>query len=128
MRIAALTRFERLGASSRLRTFQYVPFIRTHGVTVDTFAFFPDSYLEAFYGEGRKSSTEVVSAFARRLCTLRGVRAYDIAWVEKELLPYVPAPLETLFLNALPAYIVDFDDAVFHRYDLHPRWPVRAAL
>jgi glycosyltransferase involved in cell wall biosynthesis len=49
-------------------------------------------------------------------------RQFDIVWIEKEALPWFPARLERWLLRGTP-YVLDFDDAVFHSYDLH-----RAAL
>lgn len=41
---------------------------------------------------------------------------YDLVWVEKEALPWFPAAVELAFTGDTP-YIVDFDDAWFHRCD-----------
>ncbi len=52
-------------------------------------------------------------------------RSYDLLWVEHELFPWFPAVWE-VFLNKIGVpYIVDYDDAVFHRYDRHPVVPLR---
>ena len=39
-----------------------------------------------------------------------------------------PAGLEALFRSAKIPYVVDYDDAVFHRYELHPNRMVRRFL
>jgi glycosyltransferase involved in cell wall biosynthesis len=59
------------------------------------------------------------------LTILTRASAFDLLWVEKELFPWIPAWFESL-LN-IP-YVVDYDDAVFHRYDLHSSKIVRALL
>ena len=38
-------------------------------------------------------------------------------WIEKELLPFLPATFEHWLLRGR-AYVLDFDDALFHNYDL----------
>jgi glycosyltransferase involved in cell wall biosynthesis len=43
---------------------------------------------------------------------------YDVVWLEKEALPWLPAFLEIARLQGLP-YVVDYDDAWFHRYESH---------
>ena len=50
--------------------------------------------------------------------------APDLRWIEKELWPWVPATLERALLGRVP-YALDFDDAIFHNYDLHRLAPVR---
>ena len=52
----------------------------------------------------------------------------DAIWLEKEALPWVPAGLEKgLWPKDVPV-ISDYDDAVFHRYDLHRLGAVRRCL
>ncbi len=53
---------------------------------------------------------------------------YDLIWLEKEALPWLPYWLERwLCLSRVP-YVVDYDDAVFHNYDQHPVGAVRWLL
>jgi glycosyltransferase involved in cell wall biosynthesis len=70
----------------------------------------------------------VLGAYLRRLSVLTRRLKFDLLWVEKELLPWLPAGLEDLFHRSGIPYAVDYDDAVFHRYDLHPAGMVRALL
>jgi glycosyltransferase involved in cell wall biosynthesis len=49
-------------------------------------------------------------------------------WIEKELLPWVPAFAEFMLLPRGVRVILDYDDAVFHRYDMHASVAVRAVL
>ena len=43
---------------------------------------------------------------------------YDLIWLEKEALPWLPTWVEIARLQGLP-YVVDYDDAWFHRYENH---------
>ena len=43
---------------------------------------------------------------------------YDLIWLEKEALPWLPTWMEIARLEGLP-YVVDYDDAWFHRYENH---------
>jgi glycosyltransferase involved in cell wall biosynthesis len=70
----------------------------------------------------------IFSAYAKRLGALLSKRTFDLLWVEKELLPWFPFFFETLFRGGRVPYVVDYDDAVFHRYDMHPSPLVRALL
>ena len=42
---------------------------------------------------------------------------YDMVFIEKELLPYLPGFLEWLLHRSKIKYILDYDDALFHQYD-----------
>jgi len=55
MRILLLSRYTELGASSRLRFFQYVPFLRAQSMSIDVAPFFSEEYLRFFYSSGHKS-------------------------------------------------------------------------
>ncbi len=55
------------------------------------------------------------------------LRRYDLVWLEKEALPWLPWWLEGALLRRRP-YAVDFDDAWYLRYQGHPNPLVRASL
>jgi len=57
-----------------------------------------------------------------------GVDQYDVIWLEKEILPWWPEPFERAVAPTSRPIVVDFDDAVFHRYDRHSSSTVRAVL
>jgi glycosyltransferase involved in cell wall biosynthesis len=127
MRILLLTRYGRLGASSRLRTYQYLPYFKTHNIEVTLAPFFDDVYLEGLYS-GERSIKKIIKWYFRRLRAMLSANRYDLIWVEKELLPWLPASIE---LNLLPRKIpmvVDYDDAIFHRYDQQSNTIIRAIL
>ena len=127
MRLQILSRYGRKGASSRVRMFQYVPWLEAHGWDVSIAPFFDDAYLTAQYaGEGTRS--QVAAAYARRLGQLRARPKPDLIWLEKEALPMIPAAIERRLLPARTPIVADYDDAVFHSYDLHPRAAVRRVL
>jgi len=48
--------------------------------------------------------------------------------VEKEIWPWMPWLLDRLLSPSNKPIIADYDDAVFHRYDLHPSPVIRALL
>lgn len=118
MRILLLSKYSRSGASSRLRTLQYVPYLKEHGIEVVTESLFDDAYLKLLYGSRKRSVLGLVKLYFKRMYLLLQSRDYDLVWVEKELFPYVPMFIERLFLGAKTPYIVDYDDAIFHNYDL----------
>jgi glycosyltransferase involved in cell wall biosynthesis len=127
MKVLCLTRYNRLGPSSRLRSWQYVPFLGREGIEVDVSCLFENSYVSALYsGSGRWRP--VLAGYLRRISVLRSARRYDLVWLEKEFLPWIPAALAQRFVPMGVPIVADYDDAVFHRYDLHRNPLIRAAL
>lgn len=127
MRLLMLPRYDALGASSRLRMLQYVPLFRAHNIEVDVAPLLADGYVTGLYA-GHVSKSKVVRAYLHRLRHLLHSRNHDVLWVEKELWPWLPGWLERLPIPGRPALVLDYDDAVFHRYDRHSSSLVRTLL
>lgn len=117
-RVLALTRYGRLGASSRLRFLQYIPFLEAEGVEVSIAPLLPDAYLKRYYGGRPTDWAGLAVAYLRRLSVLLNVRSFDLIWIEKELFPNLPAWAEMVLRCLGIPYVVDYDDAIFHNYDL----------
>jgi glycosyltransferase involved in cell wall biosynthesis len=117
-RLHLLTRYDTMGASSRVRFFQFVPLLRRQlqGIDLVTNCLLSDNYLDRKYSR-RPAWLEVLRGYASRLRHLLATRL-DICWIEKELWPWAPAWFELLFLRHRP-YAIDLDDAIFHNYDQH---------
>lgn len=127
MRVLALTRYGRMGASSRLRTLQYIDRLQANGFEVEVSPLFSDGYLGALY-HGQSRLGPALSGFYRRLSAILRARRHDVVWVEKELIPFFPALAEHLLARMQVPWIVDYDDALFHRYDQHGNTWVRRLL
>jgi glycosyltransferase involved in cell wall biosynthesis len=128
MKILSLSRYDRLGSTSRVRAYQYLPYLRSEGIEITEAPLFEGEYLRRLYAGERIGYGYICFAYLSRLISLlRGFR-FDLLWIEKELLPFLP-PWCEIFLSAcgIP-YIVDYDDATFHQYDLHPNKLVRHVL
>lgn len=128
LKILALTRYGRLGASSRLRSFQYFDYLTRHGCELVEEPLFSDAYLDRLYHGGRRHINVIIAAYVRRLLALMRRRNFDLLWFEVELLPWLPFMIESALLGKTQRCVVDFDDAIFHRYDRHPSRFVRRVL
>lgn len=134
MKILLLNRYALRGASSRLRTLQYVPYLETLGATVKSVPLFDLNYIDDIYATpnwlaGRlRSAPHIVEGFMRRVGALLRARRYDVVWVEKELFPYLPGVFERVLGWLNVPYVVDYDDAIFHRYDQARSAAVRCLL
>lgn len=122
-----LPRYGVLGASSRLRMMQYVPALQAAGIEVEVSPLLDDDYVRGLY-EGSVSITAVGRSYLRRLRLKRSMGRFDAVWLEKEAWPWLPDWLELPLLGRSTRLVVDYDDAVFHRYDAHRSTLVRALL
>jgi hypothetical protein len=127
MKILLLSRYSRLGASSRLRMIQYLPALTAAGIEVEVAPFFDDGYLERLF-DGKKARLGTAKYFTARLQHLFGLQKPDLVWVEKEAFPWLPWPIEHAILPGNVPLVSDYDDAVYHRYDQHKRAAVRLLL
>lgn len=118
--VLALTRYERLGASSRIRFLQFLPALEQQGFTFDVQPLLNNAYVRSLYGGPPVGAANIISAYARRFRALmrRNRMKYDLIWLEKEALPWLPTFMEIARLQGIP-YVADYDDAWFHRYENH---------
>ena len=116
--VLLLTRYERLGASSRVRFLQFLPALERHGFTFDVRPLLDNNYVRSLYGGPPIGPGRLFMSYMRRFNALRRRLRYDVVWLEKEALPWLPAWVDIARLQGMP-YVVDYDDAWFHRYDMH---------
>ena len=125
--VLVLTRYDRRGGASRVRFLEYQPALEAAGIRTTVQSFFDERYLTDLYAGRGPGLAYLAGRYARRMAQMLSARRYDLVWIEKEALPFLPAFLERLLLAGVP-YALDFDDAWFHRYDLHPRALIRHLL
>ena len=127
MKVLALPRYERMGASSRVRFHQYLPAVRAVGLQIQVAPLFSDSYVHNLQ-RGHRAMGDVAGAYLRRARVLRQMTNVDLLWIEKDALPWLPARLEVALLSDSIPYVLDYDDAVFHSYDQHRKQWIRRLL
>ena len=124
-RVMLLSRYSQQGASSRLRTLQYLDALSRRGFDFTVDHLLDDRYLGDLYAGRGVAWAPVVRAYARRAALRDSIRAFDVVWLEKEAFPWLPAGAERWLLNGSTPLVVDYDDAIFHRYDAHAWGAVR---
>lgn len=125
-KILILTRYGNLGASSRVRMYQYLPFLEKEtNFTISPF--FSNTIIDDLYRHKKRNYFLILLAYIKRMLILFKSSSYDIIWIEKELFPYLPGFFESLFLSN-KKYFLDYDDAIFHNYDMHPNVVIRTLL
>ncbi|HOY50785.1 MAG TPA: glycosyltransferase family 4 protein [Prolixibacteraceae bacterium] len=128
MKILILSRYDTLGASSRLRLFQYIPRLEKEGYRIVVSPFISNAYIEALNAGKSFSRRKILAFYFRRIWVLLSCCKYDLILVEKEILPWFPSwPERILRLLKIPV-VIDIDDATFHRYDRNPSRMVRWLL
>ncbi|MFL6796343.1 MAG: glycosyltransferase family 4 protein [Xanthobacteraceae bacterium] len=125
--VLLLSRYERSGPSSRVRHYNFLPTLQRAGFDVTVAPFLGDDYLSLYFRGARRPFDVLLKAYARRLRQMLTAARYDVIWVEKEALPWIPAELERMILYHRPV-VIDFDDAWHLRYATHRSSAVRALL
>ena len=123
-----LTKYSREGASSRYRFLQYFPFLEANGIACSFSPLTDAKYLEHLYTSGRGNAGDFARSLGRRIGALSTVTKYDVVVVEYEVLPYFPPVFEAILKKLRIPLIVNYDDAIFYRYSLHPNPLVKRLL
>lgn len=101
-----------------MRFEQFVPALAELGIDVKIVPLLRDEYIERLYAKKPKAVGQILGDYLRRLPWLFQARRFDLLWIEKELFPDLPGWFEYLLGFAGIRYVVDYDDAIFHNYDL----------
>ncbi len=128
IKVLVLTKYDKKGASSRLRSLQYFKGIEESGIVLDHSPLFDDDYLNKLYSGEKISRLYVLKRYLKRFIKLFSSKDYDLLWIEKELFPWLPFNIEGLLNKLGVRYIADYDDAIFHNYDQHRSSIVRFLL
>jgi glycosyltransferase involved in cell wall biosynthesis len=127
MNLLTLSRYGRQGASSRYRTLQYLSYWEQAGIVPDVVPLLDDIYLNNLYTNRSRNVLAIAKTYWHRTKQLLRQR-HDLIWIEKEAFPWLPTLLEQPLLRQGTPYVVDYDDALFHRYDQHRVGMVRWCL
>jgi glycosyltransferase involved in cell wall biosynthesis len=127
-KILLLTRYNQRGASSRLRFFQYIPYLENNKISVTPSTFFDDKYIKSYHNNNKRSIFLIFKSYIKRFFIFLTIYKYDLIWIEKEIFPFFPAWFEKILKLIRKPYVVDYDDAIFHDYDLSKNYLVKKLL
>jgi len=119
MKILILPRYENLAASSRYRFYQYIPYLKKIGWDVTVKPLLSNNYVKHLYYQQPLKLDEIIKGYLNRIYYLLRRNKYNIIWLQQEILPWLPNFIESSFINSDVKLVSDYDDAFFHRYDLH---------
>ena len=128
MNIIFLTKYGNLAASSRLRAYQYQNKIESSKIKVDVQPLLSNSYLEKKFNNKPVSLFYLVYLFIKRLFFLFRLGKYDVIVIHIELFPFIPPVFEWVLFRTNKKIYFDFDDAVFHNYDLSENFFIKLFL
>lgn len=115
LKVLFLTRYPLEGASSRYRVYQYVRHLEALGVSCEVQSFMSSAMYRLSFSEGRTSAKvwETLRACGRRIHAVANHDAYDVVYMQRELLPFGPPLLERWMKRRGAALVFDYDDALF---------------
>ena len=114
IRVLGLSLYGPQAASHRVRLSQFQQGLAAQGIDLQIQSLLDDDYIHRRFAGGRPSLRGLIAAYAQRLKVLSRSAPADLAIVYGELLPFLPAFLESHLLN-IP-YIYDYDDAFYLKY------------
>lgn len=128
MKILILTRYDYDGSSSRYRFFQYLKVLEAQSWKYEIKPLLSNNYIKYLYKNSSFPLAEIILGYLKRFFILLRKNDYDLIWLEQEAFPWIPSFFEIPFLKGKPKLVVDYDDAIFHRYDLHKNYFIRLLL
>jgi glycosyltransferase involved in cell wall biosynthesis len=128
VKIALLTKYGHLAASTRQRFEQYQPFLQQVGFDMVSYPLLDDVYLTQVYAGGKADKIQIAAQYWKRMRWLFSRPEIDLIWLHCELFPYLPGFVEQLVRAPSKPVVFDYDDAIFHNYDLSPNRLVRSIL
>ena len=87
MKILYLTKYPRNAASSRLRSYQYFPYLEKNGFNVTVSPLFNEKYINQLYAKQPISKVNLIRCYLRRFLILFTIKKFDKIVIEKELFP-----------------------------------------
>ncbi len=103
------------GPSSRYRVYQYLPYLRDHGLDVEVRPFFSSRAASIIYERGTmatKIGATLLATLSRAADLMRAGR-FDLVYVLREAFPFGPPFFEHTFKRLAGKMIFDFDDAIY---------------
>lgn len=97
--------------------------LEREGISCQLEPLFDEEYLASKFSSGKASMSKAIKAFFSRASSVFQAGRADVVVVHCDLYPYMPGFFEGLLRSRKIPYIYDYDDAIFHYYDMH-RSPV----
>ena len=115
-KILFLTQSPIEGPASRVRVYQYLPYLKQHGFEATVLSALPSAWFKKYYTDATLSGKLAFFGrmFFRRLTHLLKLKEYDAIFLQREVIPYFPPFFEKVIRKKAKRLIFDFDDAIYH--------------
>ena len=114
--IVFLLKYNEISASTRQRFLCYFPYIDKK-INIKTNILFDKNYFVTKILNNRFPLLKILSSYFKRIIFILSLAKNSKIIIQSELLPYAPIFLEKFLVYKKIKYIIDLDDAFFHRYD-----------
>ncbi len=125
MNLLILTKYARLAPSSRLRFFQYLPYLQSAGFNIRVSSLLDDTYVMRLNRQQPQNWPSIFRNYLSRFAICLSAQPFDVVWIQAELFPWLTFFFEKQGMKRLKRTVVEYDDAVFHKYDQSKSWIVR---
>jgi glycosyltransferase involved in cell wall biosynthesis len=115
-KILFLTQSPIEGPASRVRVYQYLPYLKQHGFDATVLSALPSAWFKKYYTDATLSGKLAFFGrmFFRRINHLLKLKEYDAMFLQREVIPYFPPFFEKVIRKKAKRLIFDFDDAIYH--------------
>jgi glycosyltransferase involved in cell wall biosynthesis len=128
IRVLVLARYGDRAASTRYRLVQYFPYLEKEGFELTVNTLLDNAYLDSLYSRAQMDRRRVAISYLKRVRSLLHAREFDLVWMHFDAFPWIPAWVEKMLISQQVPYVMDLDDAMYHRYDQHSNQLVRVML
>lgn len=115
-KVIALVKYDRKGASSRVRFWNLVAPLAERGWDIEFIPLLNAEILDRYYRVGKHNYINIAGCYLKRLQLIYRQSAPDLWWIEKEILHGMPLLVEQVLAPFVRRAVVDYDDAVFLNY------------
>jgi len=105
------------GPSSRFRVYQYIPYLKEHGIECDIRPFVSSKHVRELYATGNtgKKIALTLRGLGSRIRDVIDAKNYDVVFILREAFALGPPFLEQALKKACGRMVFDFDDAIYTR-------------
>ena len=125
--IVFLLKYHEISASTRQRFLCYFPYINKR-INVKTSVLFDKSYFVNKILNNNFPLIKIVLSYLKRIIYILSLPKNSKIVIQSELLPYAPLFLEKILVYKKIKYLIDLDDAFFHRYDKSSNFLIKLLL
>ncbi|MDQ0321107.1 glycosyltransferase involved in cell wall biosynthesis [Pararhizobium capsulatum DSM 1112] len=103
------------GPSSRFRVYQFLPFLKEHGIEATLSPLLSSALAPLIYEKGKTFRKVLLTFYGglRRIYDVLRSPRYDVVYVLREAFPFGPPWLERLMAAGSGRMIFDYDDAIY---------------